>query len=177
MPQPTITDPYLNVDAGTMSPFEHGEVFVLDDGGEVGWELSCVRSGLSRSLGARTRILHDSPASLVRAQPRLAACCAPVGSPAIVHRTHKKKLRTHPNTRPTSTWATTSASSTSRSRATTTSRRARSTRCGGGWRSVGVRACALSPPPPLMRARRSRSLLSSAACRRWLQQCGSLLPL
>ncbi len=30
------TDPYLNTDAGTMSPFEHGEVFVLDDGGEVG---------------------------------------------------------------------------------------------------------------------------------------------
>ncbi len=29
-------DPYLNMDAGTMSPFEHGEVFVLDDGGEVG---------------------------------------------------------------------------------------------------------------------------------------------
>lgn len=28
-------DPYLNMDAGTMSPFEHGEVFVLDDGGEV----------------------------------------------------------------------------------------------------------------------------------------------
>lgn len=27
-------DPYLNLDAGTMSPFEHGEVFVLDDGGE-----------------------------------------------------------------------------------------------------------------------------------------------
>lgn len=31
-------DPYLNTDAGTMSPFEHGEVFVLDDGGEV-WNL------------------------------------------------------------------------------------------------------------------------------------------
>lgn len=28
-------DPYLNTDAGTMSPFEHGEVFVLNDGGEV----------------------------------------------------------------------------------------------------------------------------------------------
>ena len=28
-------DPYLNSDAGTMSPFEHGEVFVLNDGGEV----------------------------------------------------------------------------------------------------------------------------------------------
>jgi len=32
-------DPYLNVDAGTMSPFEHGEVFVLDDGGEADLDL------------------------------------------------------------------------------------------------------------------------------------------
>jgi CTP synthase N-terminus len=30
-----FSDPYLNTDAGTMSPFEHGEVYVLDDGGEV----------------------------------------------------------------------------------------------------------------------------------------------
>ncbi|CAF5115726.1 unnamed protein product [Rotaria magnacalcarata] len=26
-------DPYINIDAGTFSPYEHGEVFVLDDGG------------------------------------------------------------------------------------------------------------------------------------------------
>lgn len=32
-------DPYLNVDAGTMSPFEHGEVYVLDDGAEVDLDL------------------------------------------------------------------------------------------------------------------------------------------
>lgn len=32
-------DPYLNVDAGTMNPFEHGEVFVLEDGGEVDLDL------------------------------------------------------------------------------------------------------------------------------------------
>ncbi|XP_028547545.1 CTP synthase-like isoform X5 [Dendrobium catenatum] len=32
-------DPYLNVDAGTMSPFEHGEVYVLEDGGEVNLDL------------------------------------------------------------------------------------------------------------------------------------------
>ena len=32
-------DPYLNSDAGTMSPFKHGEVFVLDDGGEVDLDL------------------------------------------------------------------------------------------------------------------------------------------
>jgi CTP synthase len=32
-------DPYLNVDAGTISPFEHGEVYVLNDGGEVDLDL------------------------------------------------------------------------------------------------------------------------------------------
>ncbi|KAJ0840005.1 putative CTP synthase (glutamine hydrolyzing) [Helianthus annuus] len=32
-------DPYLNTDAGTMSPFEHGEVYVLEDGGEVDLDL------------------------------------------------------------------------------------------------------------------------------------------
>jgi CTP synthase len=32
-------DPYISVDAGLFSPFEHGEVFVLDDGGEVDLDL------------------------------------------------------------------------------------------------------------------------------------------
>jgi CTP synthase len=32
---PIKADGYLNVDPGTMNPIEHGEVFVLDDGGEV----------------------------------------------------------------------------------------------------------------------------------------------
>ena len=33
-------DPYLNVDPGTMSPFEHGEVFVTDDGAETDLDLA-----------------------------------------------------------------------------------------------------------------------------------------
>src|SRR5690606_32626651 len=32
-------DPYLNVDPGTMSPFQHGEVYVLDDGAEADRDL------------------------------------------------------------------------------------------------------------------------------------------
>ncbi|TEU09926.1 hypothetical protein E3J20_05255, partial [Candidatus Bathyarchaeota archaeon] len=32
-------DPYLNVDAGTMNPYIHGEVFVLDDGYEADMDL------------------------------------------------------------------------------------------------------------------------------------------
>ncbi len=47
-------DPYLNVDPGTMSPFQHGEVYVLDDGAETDLDLghyerftSCVLSKMS----------------------------------------------------------------------------------------------------------------------------------
>jgi CTP synthase len=43
-------DPYLNTDAGTMSPFEHGEVFVLDDGGEVDLDLGNYERFLDSTL-------------------------------------------------------------------------------------------------------------------------------
>lgn len=32
-------DPYINIDAGVLSPYEHGEVYVLDDGGEADLDL------------------------------------------------------------------------------------------------------------------------------------------
>ena len=32
-------DPYINIDPGTMSPFQHGEVFVTDDGAETDLDL------------------------------------------------------------------------------------------------------------------------------------------
>merc|ERR1719498_1794817 len=44
-------DPYLNVDAGTMSPFEHGEVYVLEDGGEVDLDLGNYERFLDVTLG------------------------------------------------------------------------------------------------------------------------------
>ncbi len=44
-------DPYLNVDAGTMSPFEHGEVFVLEDGGEVDLDFGHYERFLREPLG------------------------------------------------------------------------------------------------------------------------------
>lgn len=43
-------DPYLNCDAGTMSPFEHGEVYVLDDGGEVDLDIGNYERFLDLSL-------------------------------------------------------------------------------------------------------------------------------
>jgi CTP synthase len=43
-------DPYLNVDPGTMSPFQHGEVFVTDDGGETDLDLGHYERFLDQSL-------------------------------------------------------------------------------------------------------------------------------
>jgi len=43
-------DPYLNCDAGTMNPYQHGEVFVLDDGGEVDLDLGNYERFLDMSL-------------------------------------------------------------------------------------------------------------------------------
>jgi len=43
-------DPYLNVDPGTMSPYEHGEVFVLDDGAETDLDLGAYERFIDESL-------------------------------------------------------------------------------------------------------------------------------
>lgn len=49
-------DPYINIDAGTFSPFEHGEVFVLDDGGEVDLDLGNYERFLDITLGRDNNI-------------------------------------------------------------------------------------------------------------------------
>lgn len=49
-------DPYLNIDAGTMNPFEHGEVFVMDDGGEVDLDLGTYERFLDVSLSREHNI-------------------------------------------------------------------------------------------------------------------------
>ncbi len=43
-------DPYLNVDPGTMNPFQHGEVFVLDDGSETDLDLGHYERFLNQSM-------------------------------------------------------------------------------------------------------------------------------
>jgi CTP synthase len=44
-------DPYINVDPGTMSPFQHGEVFVTDDGAETDLDLGHYERYVSTSMG------------------------------------------------------------------------------------------------------------------------------
>ena len=43
-------DPYVNVDAGTMNPTEHGEVFVLDDGTECDMDIGNYERFLERDF-------------------------------------------------------------------------------------------------------------------------------
>ena len=49
-------DPYLNVDAGTMSPYEHGECYVLNDGGEVDLDLGNYERFLNINLSQNNNI-------------------------------------------------------------------------------------------------------------------------
>ena len=47
-------DPYLNVDPGTMSPTQHGEVFVTDDGAETDLDLGHYERFIDESLNKRS---------------------------------------------------------------------------------------------------------------------------
>jgi CTP synthase len=49
-------DPYINVDPGTMSPFQHGEVFVTDDGAETDLDLGHYERFLDRSLSQANNV-------------------------------------------------------------------------------------------------------------------------
>ena len=49
-------DPYLNVDAGTMNPFQHGEVFVTDDGAETDLDLGHYERFIDETLGEKNSI-------------------------------------------------------------------------------------------------------------------------
>jgi len=57
-------DPYINVDPGTMSPFQHGEVFVTDDGGETDMDLGhyerFTTASMSRSNNFTTGRIYNS---------------------------------------------------------------------------------------------------------------------
>lgn len=71
-------DPYLNVDAGTMNPVTHGEVFVTDDGGEVDMDLGTYERfldiSLSRSHNTTTGQIYTSVITKERRGDFLGQC-------------------------------------------------------------------------------------------------------
>lgn len=63
-------DPYLNVDPGTMNPFEHGEVFVTEDGAETDLDLGHYERFLDRNLSATGNVTTGKVYSNVIAKER-----------------------------------------------------------------------------------------------------------
>ena len=57
-------DPYINVDPGTMSPYQHGEVFVTDDGAETDLDLGhderFIDENLSKASNVTTGKVYQS---------------------------------------------------------------------------------------------------------------------
>lgn len=63
-------DPYLNVDPGTMNPFEHGEVFVTEDGAETDLDLGHYERFLDRNLTKNANVTTGKVYSSVIAKER-----------------------------------------------------------------------------------------------------------
>ena len=81
-------DPYINIDPGTMSPYQHGEVFVTDDGAETDLDLGHYERFIDINLGkssnvilASSRVVFSSPATSARV-----AASRDMGSPFIISR-------------------------------------------------------------------------------------------
>jgi CTP synthase len=63
-------DPYLNVDPGTMNPFQHGEVFVTDDGAETDLDVGHYERFLDRDLHGSANVTTGQVYSTVIAKER-----------------------------------------------------------------------------------------------------------
>src|SRR5881396_3349614 len=63
-------DPYLNVDPGTMNPFQHGEVFVTEDGAETDLDVGHYERFLDRDLSRKANVTTGQIYSAVIAKER-----------------------------------------------------------------------------------------------------------
>jgi CTP synthase len=87
-------DPYINVDPGTMNPYEHGEVFVTEDGGESDLDLGhyerFIDESLTRDSNATTGSIYQSVIAKERRGEYLGKTVQ-----VIPHITNEIKLRIH----------------------------------------------------------------------------------
>ncbi len=85
-------DPYLNVDPGTMNPFQHGEVFVTEDGAETDLDIGHYERFLDRDLSGRANVTTGQIYSTVIAKERRGEYLGDTGQ-VIPHITHEIKDR------------------------------------------------------------------------------------
>jgi len=93
-------DPYLNVDPGTMSPFQHGEVYVLDDGAETDLDLGHYERFTSTNL-SRVEQPDQRPGLPERARPRSAEGEYLGNTVQVIPHITERDQGTHPRRWPT----------------------------------------------------------------------------
>ena len=142
-------DPYLNVDPGTMNPFQHGEVFVTDDGAETDLDIGHYERFLDRDLHGSANVTTGQIYSAVIAKERRGEYLGDTVQ-VIPHITNEIKARIRGDGQPT-----TSTSSSPRSAA----RSATSSRCRSSRRSA---RCATT----------SAATTSSSCTSRWCPTSG-----
>jgi CTP synthase len=144
-------DPYINVDPGTMNPFEHGEVFVTDDGGETDLDLGHYERFIDESL---TRTPTPPPARSTRR-------CSPPSAGATTSARPSRSSPTSPtrSSAASTAWpATTSTWSSPRSAApSATSRSSRSSRRSGSSASTSAATTSATSTSPWCRSSARRA--------------------
>ena len=97
-------DPYLNVDPGTMNPFQHGEVFVTDDGRETDLDIGHYERFLETNLEGTANVTTGQIYSTVIAKERRGEYLGDTVQ-VIPHVTNEIKNRIYAVAPvPTSTW-------------------------------------------------------------------------
>ncbi len=97
-------DPYINVDPGTMSPFQHGEVFVTEDGAETDLDLGHYERFVNTTMTAKNNFTTGRVyADVIRKERAAIIWAAPCKSFRILPMKLKIKLLKAPMT-PTSLW-------------------------------------------------------------------------
>ena len=76
-------DPYLNVDPGTMNPFQHGEVFVTDDGAETDLDVGHYERFLDTNLSGEANVTTGQIYSTVIANERRGAYLGDTTRPGL----------------------------------------------------------------------------------------------
>ena len=137
-------DPYINVDPGTMSPYQHGEVYVTDDGAETDLDLGHYERFTYGHLDAEEQLITTGQVyQSVITKERRGRLPRRDGAGHSAH--HRRDQGAHHAGRAAATWTWSSPRSAARS---ATSRACRSWKRSGSSIHVGQRERPLHPPHP-----------------------------
>ena len=87
-------DPYINVDPGTMSPYQHGEVYVTEDGAETDLDLGHYERFIDEDLNKYSNLTTGSAGAVTWAPPCRRSRTSPTRSGASSAGSGRRRTRT-----------------------------------------------------------------------------------